>query len=50
MSTLHLSNDALAQIAATTSVAVPEYDRSAITPGIIHFGVGGFHQIGRAHV
>lgn len=46
MSNLHLSNDALPQIAATTSVAVPEYDRSAITPGIIHFGVGGFH---RAH-
>ena len=27
-------------------VAGPEYDRSAITPGIVHFGVGGFH---RAH-
>ncbi|NNC23374.1 mannitol dehydrogenase family protein [Salinisphaera sp. USBA-960] len=27
-------------------VAVPTYDRSALTPGIIHFGVGGFH---RAH-
>ncbi len=27
-------------------VAVPSYDRTAITPGIVHFGVGGFH---RAH-
>jgi mannitol 2-dehydrogenase len=27
-------------------VAVPGYDRSEVTPGIVHFGVGGFH---RAH-
>ncbi|MGC3871720.1 mannitol dehydrogenase family protein [Halomonas sp. GXIMD04776] len=27
-------------------VAVPAYDRRQVTPGIIHFGVGGFH---RAH-
>ena len=27
-------------------VAVPRYDRAAITPGIVHIGVGGFH---RAH-
>lgn len=27
-------------------VAVPAYDRSAVTPGIVHFGVGGFF---RAH-
>ena len=27
-------------------VAVPAYDRTAVTPGIVHFGVGGFH---RAH-
>ena len=27
-------------------VAVPTYDRSAVTAGIVHFGVGGFH---RAH-
>jgi len=25
---------------------VPAYDRSAVTPGVVHFGVGGFH---RAH-
>ena len=34
----------------TTSLAdsplAPTYDRSAITTGIVHFGVGGFH---RAH-
>ena len=27
-------------------VAVPAYDRARVTPGIVHFGVGGFH---RAH-
>jgi len=27
-------------------VATPGYDRTAVTPGIVHFGVGGFH---RAH-
>ncbi|MGI4895260.1 MAG: mannitol dehydrogenase family protein [Janthinobacterium lividum] len=34
----------LAEIAAR--VPVPTYDRSAVTPGIVHLGVGGFH---RAH-
>lgn len=28
------------------AVARPAYDRSKVTPGIVHFGVGGFH---RAH-
>ena len=28
------------------SVAAPAYDRAAVTPGIVHVGVGGFH---RAH-
>jgi mannitol 2-dehydrogenase len=28
------------------SIPVPGYDRSAVTAGIVHFGVGGFH---RAH-
>lgn len=33
--------------AATTSLAdLCPYDRAAITAGIVHFGVGGFH---RAH-
>ena len=27
-------------------IPVPGYDRSAVTTGIVHFGVGGFH---RAH-
>lgn len=27
-------------------IAVPRYDRRAVTPGIVHIGVGGFH---RAH-
>ncbi|MCA1773212.1 MAG: mannitol dehydrogenase family protein [Halomonas sp.] len=30
----------------TSGVARPDYDRSTITPGIVHIGVGGFH---RAH-
>ncbi|MGQ7260565.1 mannitol dehydrogenase family protein [Vreelandella sp. V005] len=30
----------------TADVAVPHYDRNALTPGIVHIGVGGFH---RAH-
>jgi mannitol 2-dehydrogenase len=37
-----LSEDHLASL----SVPVPGYDRSGITVGIVHFGVGGFH---RAH-
>lgn len=28
------------------NVAVPQYDRRVVTPGIVHIGVGGFH---RAH-
>jgi mannitol 2-dehydrogenase len=37
-----------AGVAATTSatVALPDYDRSALIPGVVHIGVGGFH---RAH-
>lgn len=32
--------------AVAERVPVPTYDRSAVTPGVVHFGVGGFH---RAH-
>ena len=32
--------------ALPSSVAAPRYDRTAITPGIVHLGVGAFH---RAH-
>lgn len=45
-SPLSPSEAALDQIAAR-GVDVPAYDRSALTPGIVHFGVGGFH---RAHM
>jgi mannitol 2-dehydrogenase len=31
---------------APASLATPGYDRSGLTAGIVHFGVGGFH---RAH-
>jgi fructuronate reductase len=39
-----LSNDTLK--ALPRPVAAPRYDRSAVTPGIVHLGVGAFH---RAH-
>ncbi|WP_427885109.1 mannitol dehydrogenase family protein [Kribbella sp. GL6] len=38
------------KLSATTleslQIVAPSYDRTAVTPGIVHFGVGGFH---RAH-
>jgi len=40
-----LSNASIGAIRA--GVAVPKYDRSKVTTGIVHFGVGGFH---RAHM
>ncbi len=27
-----------------SNIAVPDYDRDALTPGIVHFGVGNFHR------
>ncbi len=42
MTSTKLSAAALADL----SVPVPTYDRSAVTAGIVHIGVGGFH---RAH-
>ncbi|MEQ5801540.1 mannitol dehydrogenase family protein [Halomonas sp. H10-9-1] len=39
-----LNNANLGRLAP--EVATPSYDRGAVTPGIVHFGVGGFH---RAH-
>ncbi len=45
--TLAISNSTLDEIAvARPDVALPDYDRSRVTVGIVHFGVGGFH---RAH-
>jgi mannitol 2-dehydrogenase len=35
-----------AESLSSLSIPVPEYDRGAVTAGIVHFGVGGFH---RAH-
>ena len=40
----HLRADSLASL--PEAVARPTYNRSKLTPGIVHFGVGGFH---RAH-
>jgi len=39
-----ISNTTLSALPAT--VAVPAYERSGVTPGIVHLGVGAFH---RAH-
>ncbi len=44
--TIQLSEANLPQIAAGGRVAVPGYDRSQVTTGIVHVGVGGFF---RAH-
>jgi fructuronate reductase len=40
----HLSNATLATL--PVAVARPAYDRSKVTPGIVHLGIGAFH---RAH-
>ncbi len=44
MSGAKLDTEALSRLRET--VPVPGYDRSKVRPGIVHFGVGGFH---RAH-
>ncbi len=41
---MQLCQDTLSDLPG--GVAGPAYDRTAVTPGIVHFGVGGFH---RAH-
>src|SRR4051812_12078852 len=41
-----LSTRTLSELGGSGAVAVPSYDRSQVTTGIVHFGVGGFH---RAH-
>jgi mannitol 2-dehydrogenase len=40
---MRLAQSTLAQV---RGIPVPDYDRSRVTTGIVHFGVGGFH---RAH-
>lgn len=42
---MKLSTTALADL--TDEIATPSYDRAALTPSIVHIGVGGFH---RAHL
>ncbi|PBB81833.1 mannitol dehydrogenase [Mesorhizobium sp. WSM3879] len=39
-----LSNASIAQLPG--AIAIPRYDRGAVTPGIVHLGLGAFH---RAH-
>ncbi|MDM7890734.1 mannitol dehydrogenase family protein [Curtobacterium caseinilyticum] len=46
---VRLSPETLDEIAAS-GVAVPTYDRQAVTTGIVHFGVGGFHRAHQAMV
>ena len=42
-----LSNRTLHSLGAALSV--PAYDRAALTPGIVHFGVGNFHRAHQAY-
>ena len=44
-SLMALNNSSLSMLPA--NIAVPHYDRSKITPGIVHIGLGNFH---RAHL
>ena len=37
----------LATLGGISTAGVPHYDRAALTPGLLHFGVGNFH---RAHL
>jgi mannitol 2-dehydrogenase len=48
MTMTHLSNALLPSL--PTGVARPAYDRSGLTAGIVHFGVGGFHRAHQAMV
>lgn len=48
MGTPRLSAATLPQI--SPGVTTPTFDRSLITPGIVHFGVGGFHRAHQALV
>lgn len=41
-----LSQKSLASLGA--AIAVPAYDRSAVRPGIVHFGLGNFHRVHQA--
>jgi mannitol 2-dehydrogenase len=39
---VRLSQEVLSQL--PTDVVIPRYDRTKVTPGILHFGVGAFHR------
>ena len=45
MTSPRLSQSSLAKLAS--GIAVPAYDRTKVTPGIVHLGIGAFH---RAHM
>ena len=45
---VRLRNQALESL--SHPIRIPEYDRSAVRPGIVHFGVGGFHRSHQAVV
>jgi mannitol 2-dehydrogenase len=47
MSTLPLSEKTLSQL--PDSIAVPTYDRQALSAGIVHIGVGNFHRAHQAY-
>ncbi|MGF6990469.1 mannitol 2-dehydrogenase [Lachnospiraceae bacterium PM6-15] len=42
-----LSNETLETL--SDKLAVPQYDRGEVTPGMVHFGVGGFHRAHQAY-
>ncbi len=44
---LRLSNATLEAVGRR--IPVPDYDRGAVTPGVLHLGVGGFHRAHQAH-
>lgn len=46
-STIALSQDTLDQL--HKEVRIPKYDRNALSTGIIHIGVGGFHRAHQAY-
>src|SRR5829696_4406080 len=45
-----LNDRSLPSIASECAVSVPGYDRSRLTAGMVHFGVGGFHRAHQAMV
>ncbi|WP_166979661.1 mannitol dehydrogenase family protein [Paramicrobacterium fandaimingii] len=50
MTTQNATQLSAAALATLDGVAVPAYDRSQVTAGIVHFGVGGFHRAHQAKV